>query len=196
LSSYYRYQLFCTLRTDAPPILHRALTAAAARAPLSMSEMADLPPIVADYLAYESVMGEGVQVYAPQGPGRVVDGQVVIDMASPHTHYVFAMVRTFHDDEYWNGGVYLPYWLMQFIADDGPIGTRQQTNGNEPPAILTRVGGDIIVSNTAYAPARFWPMPGAAAPDGEAPLVFESHDRFNLAKRLQDLAMFADGWPG
>ncbi len=73
-----------------------------------------------------------MHLYAPQGPGAVVDGQVVIDLASPHARYALAMVRTFHDDEYWNGGVYFPYWLMQFIADDGPIGTRQQTTGTSP----------------------------------------------------------------
>jgi hypothetical protein len=196
VSSYFRYCLNFDVRPDAPDALHRGLTAMAAGAALSASDMADLPPIIADYLSGEGFPGDGVQLYALSGAVRMTDQGPVLDPASPHARWTLSLVRTFHDDEYYNGGNYFPYWLMQFVMADGPIGTRQQINGVEPHAILTRIGGDIIISTPAYAPGRFWPIPGQAAPDDKEPLVFESHDRFDLAQRLRDLDMFRDGMPG
>jgi hypothetical protein len=196
MSSYYRYHLFCDLAVDAPQTLHRALTALSQGAPLTLQDMADLPPIVAEYLTNSGFPGDGVHLYAPHGPGRLLDGRAEIDLTSAHARYSLSLTRTFHDDEYYNGGIYYPYWLMQFLADDGPIGTRQQTNGREPPGILTRIGGDIILSQAAYAPAEFWPIPGQALPDRDVPMVFRSHDRFNLTQRLEDLAMFSGAQGG
>jgi hypothetical protein len=191
MSSYYCYSLSFEVSFDRPQTLHLALRALAAGKPLSVADMPDLPPTVADYLAHSGMNGDGVHVYAPFGGGRLVDGRVEIDLESPQTRFHLNLVRTFHDDEYYNGGIYFPYWLMQFVANDGPIGTRQQTNGGEPHAIITRQGGDIIVSQTAYSPSEYWPIPGQAPPDADQPLVFSGHQRHHLAQWLRDIDMFS-----
>ncbi|ABD52962.1 hypothetical protein [Jannaschia sp. CCS1] len=195
MSDHYLFHLTFDVRHDAPPQLMAALAKRAGGDVPSTEDMGDLPPIVQDYLRGGGVPGDGVYCFYNRGPrSKFIDGTLVEIGWEPHEgSHTLRMAQTFHDDEYWNGGLYYIHWLYQFVADDGPIGTMQQTNGNEPASILTKVGDDIIETKLAYNPGKYWPGPGQPKPDPDTPMIIEKSTAFPLSEMMEGLAMFADG---
>ena len=195
MSDHYLYNLHFTVRHDAPPQLHAALTKRADGAMPTREEVSDLPVLAQDYLCSDGGPGDGVYLYQYRGPHiKFRNGAMVEVPYEPHqgTHDL-RMARTFHDDAYFNGGVFFVYWLFQFIAEDGPFGTMTQFNGKELPKVLTKIDGQIVETALSYTPARFWPMPGQDAPNAEQPVIVETTTSANLAETMESLQVFADG---
>ena len=195
MADHYLFHLNFDVRADAPPQLHSALGKRAEGEYPTREEVCDLPGIVQDYLCSGGVPGDGVYSYTSLGPRmKYRDGKMVEVGFEPHEgSHALRMALTFHDDEYFNGGIYFTTWLFQYAAHDGPIGTMQQTNGKDIPAILTRKADTIIETHLAYAPGEFWPLPGQAEPDGDAPIKIRRTTAMPLTELLEGMAFFADG---
>lgn len=196
MSDHYLFHLTFDVRQDAPPQLKAALTKRANDEVPTEEEVSPLPEIVQTYLRSGGVPGDGVYCFHALGPrGKYRDGKMVEVGWEPHEgSHRLRMAQTFHDDEYWNGGIFYIFWLYQFVAYDGPIGTMQQINGNAPASILTKMGERIIETSLAYNPGEFWPIPGQAAPDPETPMVINRTQSYNLPEVMAGLADFAGGF--
>ncbi|NSX56037.1 hypothetical protein [Parasulfitobacter algicola] len=195
MSDYYQFHLRFDVRSDAPTTLHKALVLRSEGGFPKREDVSDLPGTVQDYLCNGGVPGDGIYLYEHHGPKmKYRDGAMrEVPLEPQEASHSLRMAQTFHDDEYWNGGMYYVHWLYQFAANDGPIGTMQQINGNEPPAILTKASDRIIETRMAYNPARFWPMDGQAEPDPEQPMLIERQNSFSLSEMMENIAAFADG---
>lgn len=190
MSDYYLFNLRFTIRAEAPASLHTALTRRAAGDVPARSDIADLPATVQDYLSSGGFPGDGVYLYErtkyfdptlPSGQPQYRDG------------FLLRLSQTFHDDEYFNGGLYYPYWLMQFAGSDGQLGTMHQINGDEPPTVLTKVGSLLHETELAYAPDELWPIPGNEPPNANAPLIVRKTTTHKITELIDDLQMFSDG---
>ena len=125
----------------------------------------------------------------------LADGSTAPDSSKAHLAYsTLRMARQFHDDEYFNGGVYFPYWLFQFAKGDGPVATMQQVNGNDLPHIFW-IEGDVLHETVpAFHPDAMWPIGNSPAPSSQMPMVIQEDRAFPIAQILSDLEMFKDGF--
>lgn len=187
MSDYYRIELRCNISADAPKELHNALSELAEGKTPDEASLEGLPGIVKEYLRPGGFHGDGVTLYFLNGPELSLRG-------GSDGCYTLHLTITFHDDEYFNGGIYFPYWLMQFVVDQGPIGTMQQINGVALPTILSKMDNEIIETNLAYAPDEFWPIPGQRAPDKDTPVAVKSSRRSNIFEIIESLSDFKDGF--
>ena len=170
MSDYYLFNFRFAISTDAPASLLSALCTASRGGAVPRDQLSDLPLIVHDYLAGEGFPGDGVHQF-----NKEMDA------------YLLRLSRTFHDDEYFNGGIYFPYWLMSFAARDGQLGTMHQINGDTPPVILTKVGPLLHETEMAYSPDEFWPIPGQRMPDASAPLIVKKTTTHRLTELMDQL---------
>lgn len=196
MSDHYLFHLTFDMRHDAPPQLQAALTKRANGEVPTEEDVTDLPKMVQNYLRRGGPPGDGIYCFHNKGPrSKFIDGKMVEIGWEPHegSHYL-RMAQTFHDDEYWNGGMFYIFWLYQFVAYNGPIGTMQQTNGNAPAAILTKVDDTVLETALAYTPGEFWPMQGQATPDPETPMVIKRTQPYHMPEMMAGLASFADGY--
>ncbi len=196
MSDQYLFHLNFDVRHDAPAQLHAALAKRAEGIFPKEEDVCDLPGMVRTYLQSGGTPGDGVYCYQSRGPRQKFrDGKMVPAPFEPHEgSHSLRMAHTFHDDEYWNGGIFYPYWLFQFAAYDGPIGTMQQTNGHDPAAILTKAGDRIIETQLAYNPGKYWPMSGQGEPDPDTSMVIEKSTTIPLAEMMKSLSDFAEGY--
>lgn len=186
MSDHYLFHLTFAVREDAPAQLKSALAKRSAGKMPTAEEVSDLPPIVQSYLRSGGAPGDGIYCFHPCGPrSKFSNGQMVEIGWEPHEgSHLLRMAHTFHDDEYWNGGMFYVFWLYQFVAYDGPIGTMQQTNGNDPAAILTKVDNHIVETATTFDHSNR---------DKDKPISIDRTQSFDLSQMLDQLADFADG---
>lgn len=187
MSDHYRFDLRCNISANAPKEVHYALSELAEGNDPAPAQLKELPGLVQEYLRPGGAEGDGVTLYFLNSKNGALMGGIL-------GAYTLHLTRTFHDDEYFNGGLYFPYWLMQFMEDQGPIGTMQQINGATLPVILTKVENDIIETHLAYAPDEFWPIPGLRAPGKDNPVMVRNSQRFNIHQTLEELSDFKDGF--
>ncbi len=132
--------------------------------------MADLPPLVQRYLRRGDFTGEDT------GPGtgpvpRIAGTGMPFRAPAPHDpvwrlHYE----RRFHDDEFWNGGMYLIWWLFQFAAGQGHLAV-MLLQSDTPPEIYTRVGDDVVTTTLGYTPETHRALDYRdTPPDPDAPI--------------------------
>ncbi|KIT14835.1 hypothetical protein [Jannaschia aquimarina] len=197
MSDHYLFHIRFDVRHDAPAALHRALTVLSEGNAPTDAELDGLPGIVKDYLRGNTgAPGDGVHLYWHYGPKRVYRGGELVEAPrEPHEgSHALRMTQTFHDDEYFNGGIYFPYWLFQFAAHDGPVATMQQTNGNELPSVVTKHGDRLIETSLAYNPDRFWPIGNERPPEQGNPVVIKENREMSLSETLEGLSVFRDGF--
>ena len=190
MSQYYRYTLNFKIRRDTPAALRSALSALSDRRLPDDADLAALPPRVALYLRHlypaEGVDGDGFTFrYSRTGiPFRE-------ERPEDPTHYIH-IEQTFHDDDFWSGGMYYLYWLFQFAAQDGHLATRL-LEFDSPPEIYTKYGGDILVTGLQYNPEEPSPLSHRQTPlDPDHPITVEKTSRQNLAELLEDIAFMAE----
>jgi len=191
MSDYYRFSLNFQIRRDTPVALRSALSALADRRSPDESDLAALPPLVADYLRHphppEGVDGDGFTYRYARNGFRHRE-----ERPEDPTHYIH-LERTFHDDEFSNGGMYFVYWLFQFAAQDGHLATKLLFF-DTPPEIYTRHGEDILTTHLSYNPEEFRPLALRQTPlDPTNPIVVTETWRQNLKELLDNIAFMADG---
>ncbi|TWI33868.1 DUF2267 domain-containing protein [Paracoccus sulfuroxidans] len=186
MSEYYRFSLNFKIRRDAPQALHRALRALSERRLPEEEDLAELPPVVGEYLRHpsppEGMDGDGF-TYRYSRSGRVFREERPDDP----THAIH-VERTFHDDEYWACGVYFIYWLFQFAAEDGHLAIKL-LEFDTPPEIYTRQGSDILITQLRYEPEEYRPLSLREMPlDDTNPIVISETFRQNLPEFLKNIA--------
>lgn len=189
MSSYYHYTLNFTLRRDTSQALIGAFEALTERRFPTKDMVSALPSLVQEYLLSGDNLGSG-GFTARLSPAAMTFREQNPEDPAWQLHYE----RVFHDDEFWNGGMYLIYWLFQFAAEDGPLGTMQLLF-DCPPEILTKVGDDIIRTKLAYNPEEHRPLSHRHEPlDADAPIVVSKSRRENLPEILEQIGFMADGF--
>lgn len=189
MSDYYRFCLNFKIRRDAPRALHAALRDLSERRLPDEADLAELPPVVADYLRHphppEGLDGDGFTYrYARTG-------MVLREERSEDPTHAIHIERTFHDDEYWNGGVYFIFWLFQFASGDGHLAT-MLLEFDTPPEIYTRHGDDILITRLRYNPEEFRPLAFREGPLDEVnPIVVSETVRQNLREFLMNISEMA-----
>lgn len=190
MSDYYRFSLNFKIRRDTPAALRSALSTLAERRLPDESDLASLPPSVTEYLRHphppEGIDGDGF-TYRYSRSGIAFREERPEDA----THCLH-VERTFHDDEFWHGGMYFLYWLFQFAAEDGHLAT-MLLEFDAPPEIYTRHGDDILVTRLRYNPEEFRPLAFRQTPlDTDNPIVVVDTTRQNLRDMLESIAPMAD----
>lgn len=185
MSDYYHFTLDFILRRDAPAALHAAFAKLAGREIPTRDEMADLPEIVADYLAApfqpQGLDGDGF-TYRYSRSGM----QFRAEKPEDGTHWIH-MERTFHDDEYFNGGMYYPFWLMQFAAGQGYLGN-YTFGSSELPTLLYKDGDEIIEIDMSINPSDKWGIrPHGTPVDQENSARVRETRRINIQELLDGL---------
>lgn len=188
MSSYYHYTLNFTLRRETPQALVSAFEALTERRFPTKDMVSDLPPVVQEYLLSGDNLGSGGFTARLSPAAMTFREQSPADPAW-QLHYE----RVFHDDEFANGGMYLIYWLFQFAAEDGQLGTMQLLF-DCPPEILTKIGDDIIRTTLAYNPEEYRPLSHRQGLlDADAPIAVAKSSRHNLPELMGHIAFMAGG---
>jgi hypothetical protein len=190
MSDYYLFNLRLRIDAGTPEALHVALTKRARGETPSKEDVATLPGMAQVYLLGAKGPGDGVHLYEPT---KIFDPTLPAGQPQYRDGYLLRLSQTFHDDEYFNGGMFYPYWLMS-LAANGQLGTMQQINGDDPPVVLTRVGSLLHETSLAYHPADLWPIPGQEPPDEQTPLVIKETRSHVIDDLMKDLSMFADAY--
>ncbi|PID36813.1 MAG: hypothetical protein CR993_03235 [Rhodobacterales bacterium] len=190
MSDYLHFTLNFTIRRDTPIALQNALSALAARRLPDEGDLSALPELVAEYLRLpdvpEGLDGDGF-TYRYSRSGTPFH----IENPGDPTHHVH-VERRFHDDEYYNGGMYFIYWLFQFAARDGHLAV-EQLEFDTPPTIYTRYGDEILITRLAYNPEEYRPLAYRQTPlDAESPIVVVETIRQNLTELLDGLRAMID----
>lgn len=195
MSDHYLFHFNFDLSPDAPAPLLRSLDILAKGGTPGEADTEGLPGIVREYLMSGGVPGDGVYLFEKSEPMRMTsDGEAEADPSKAHlTRYSLRMARTFHDDEYFNGGMFWPYWLFQFAASDGPLATNQQTNGGDIPSVISKFGDRLIETHFAYNPLEY-DLSGRLPPGKENPVVISRTTDMSLSETLEGLQIFADGF--
>lgn len=179
----YHLSLNFKIRRDAPAGLHAALAALAERRLPGKADLATLPRFAARYLR------RPVAPLGRDGDGFTcrysrVDNDFPQESPGDATHYIH-LEYAFHDDEYFNIGQDFIYWLFSFAAEDGHLAV-ELANFNQPPAIYTKHGDDLLVTTLDYHPPEgigYTPI----RLDAETPVVVRRSDRFNLKELVEAL---------
>ena len=185
MSDYFHFTLDFLLRRDAPQALHNAVKALANRELPAQKDLDQLPGIVADYLttpnAPKGIDGDGFTYrYARSGV------QYREENPQDGTHWIH-IEQSFHDDEYFNGGMFFPFWLMQFSAQDGYLGI-YTVGYAELPTILVKDGEEIIEINLALNPSDAYGIRAQGTPvDRDVPARVLNNNRMNLQELLDGL---------
>lgn len=190
MSDYYHYTLNFLLRRDTPPALIGGLQALSDGRLPREDEVDGLPTTIRQYLLW----GDNVSVEPGVFSTRLgATGHTFKTEAPGDACWRLHYERVFHDDEFWNEGMYLIYWLVQFAAEDGQLGI-MQLEFDKPPEILTKHGDEIITTTLAYNPEEHRALSYREGPlDAEAPIVVERTSRQNLPELLGHIAFMADG---
>ncbi len=191
MSDHMHFTLNFRIRRDTPIALQNALSALADRRLPDEADLADMPELVAEYLrcpnAPEGLDGDGF-TYRYSRSGEVFRTESPAD-ATHHVH----VERLFHDDEYYNGGMFFIYWLFQFAAEDGHLAV-ERLDFDTPPTIYTRHGDDILITRLAYNPEEYRPLAYRKTPlDAGSPIVVAKTTRQNLSELLDGLGSMLDG---
>lgn len=190
MSDHYHYALDYTLRRDTPEALITALTALTGGQPVPEVALKALPGMVAEYLR----SGDFVGTLGPDRPITRISrlGTPYREETPGDPMWMFHYERVFHDDEFWNGGMYLIYWLFQFAAEQGHLAVMRLVF-DTPPQIFTLIDGDIVTTDLTYNPETHQPLAFRdSPPDRDEPLVIGTRRRQNLAQLLQDIAFMAE----
>lgn len=162
MSDNYMFQFTFTLRDDTPAALRQALRLLSEGQTPPKDLLAGFPGMAQIYLETGGMPGDGVH--------SVENGLV-------------RMTRTFHDDEFFNGGEYFVWWLVQYATGPGPVGVRQQINGLDMPEILVKDGDLLITARTGYDRS-----------DGGGQVAVTEHEMTSISGMLEALADFRDGY--
>ena len=190
MSDYYRFSLNFKIRRDTPVALRAALSALAERRLPDESDLASLPPRVAEYLRHpspsEGLDGDGFTFrYSRYGMSFREE------RPEDPTHYIH-IEQTFHDDDFYSGGMYYLYWLFQFAAEDGHLAT-MLLEFDTPPDIYTKHGDDILLTRLKYHPEEHRPLAFRQTPlDPENPIIISSTSRLNLKEMLEEISFMAE----
>ena len=156
--------------------------------------MSELPAIVADHLAAAWAPGDGVYEYEPIVRYNIMGGELDPIQPGPNdSSHTFRMAFTFHDDAFYNGGMYVIYWLFKFANSDGPIATMHQINGNDAPSVFTKCGDTLYITELKFNPDPLWPMPHARQPDPQTPLIINKQRTESISEMLGHISFMADG---
>lgn len=193
MSDHYLIHFNCELRYDIPDALARCLAILAEGGIPTEADTEGLPRIVGSYLRSSGPPGDGVYLFYRRVPlRRTAEGQFEDDLSRPdRISYQLRMARTFHDDEYYNGGLYWPYWLYQFAKIEGPIATMQQINGMDIPSVISKFGDRLIETSFDYNPGGF-DRNGRAPPEADTPVVISRQTEISLSETLEQISMWAD----
>lgn len=174
MSDYYRYSFTFALSPETPVELTEALRLLSEGQRPSKEQLAAFPGLP--------------QIYLSGNTGAPGDGVHALDNG------VLRLSQTFHDDEFFNGGEYFVWWLLQFAGHDGPLGTVQQTNGLDMPEVLIKKGDLLLTARVdMVGGADLQPSPEpVAGPEG--PVRIGSTQVASITQMLEELRVFRDGY--
>jgi len=181
MSDRYHYILDFGLRRDTPRAVIDALTARAQGQDPAASDLAELPEIVAGYLSVPDFTGG----YEPQASTRIRAERSthIADNPGWHLHYE----RLFHDDEYFNAGIYFIWWLFSLAAGQGHLAVKL-TEYDTPPEIYTKVGDDVVITTLGYNPETHQALDYRTQPLApDLPISISRSGRAPLAETLANL---------
>lgn len=184
MSDDLRYSLRFPLRRDTPSALITALQALAARGNATVAETAGLPPMVARYFQAGDFFGE-----AEPGPPTTRIEPLRARGGPDEPIWRLHYDRQMRDDEYWNGGMYLIYWLLSFAAYDGMVG--QMVSQTDYLQIIHKQGVHLVETNMAQTSSVPEPF-SVGLLDGPPVLQVRQTNWLHLADYLTSISDFSE----
>ena len=189
MSDRYHYVLDFWLRRDTPAPLVSSLRALTGGGVPDEADLSALPPLVASYFRSGDFVGGAL----PAITTRLQPSGMTFRAESPgDAVWLLHYERVFHDDEFWNGGMYLIWWLFQFAARQGHLATMRM-EFDAPPEIFTLIGDDVVATRLGYNPETHQALDYREAPlDPENPIVVAETRRTGLREMLDGIAFMAE----
>ena len=180
MSSHFHFTMNFQTRRDMPAPVAAAIAALSNGQQPDQTDLAALPELIAEYLGGKANQGD---VDAGGGAWRFTPINLYSRAEKPDdpTHLLH-MERVFHDDEYFNAGVFFVFWLFQF-ACDGHLAV-ELTSDSLAPTLFARHGDNILITTLAYDPDEF-ATPATQRPRPKHPIIVSDSQRQQLAPMVK-----------